>query len=269
MDIGCGANLVYTLLGASAFGWHMTAIDTDPSAIAAAQRILSANPALKPLVAIACTRNHDQADDATGPAADDPKHFNRCAEVVAPPVAMLLPTGAHGSTCQQLPTTIGAARILSSGAQYLGPLDFCICNPPFFEHTGQAFQNPDTSLGGTAAEMACRGGEAAFVGRLIEESAQFPGLCHWFTAMLGKKATFKSLRRRLQEMSGVTAVRTTELSQGRTHRWAVAWSFQVAQRLATQPLQAGKRCGHAEGGDAMAARKSGKRHCGCHPRTGV
>jgi 23S rRNA (adenine1618-N6)-methyltransferase len=266
--------LVYTLLGASAFGWHMTAIDTDPSATAAAQCILSANPALEPLVAIACTPDHGQADDATGSTADDHKHENGCAVVGALPVAMLPPTRAAGSSASlQLPTAIGDARILSSGARCLGPFDFCICNPPFFEHTGQAFQNPDTALGGTTAEMACRGGEAAFVGRLIEESAQFPGLCHWFTAMLGKKATFKALRRRLQGMSRVTAVRTTELSQGRTHRWAVAWSFQVAERLATQPLRAGKRCGGAQGGNASAEWKTGKcklkRHCGCDQRNGV
>jgi hypothetical protein len=55
--------------------------------------------------------------------------------------------------------------------------------------------------------------------------------------MLGKKATFKSVRMQLHSLPGVTAVRSTELKQGKTHRWAIAWSFVVDRKLATVPLQ--------------------------------
>ena len=50
--------------------------------------------------------------------------------------------------------------------------DFCMCNPPFFASTEEAGLNPRTACGGTAAEMVCPGGEAAFVARIIEDSVR-------------------------------------------------------------------------------------------------
>jgi type IV secretory pathway VirB10-like protein len=50
--------------------------------------------------------------------------------------------------------------------------DFCMCNPPFFSSMEEAGLNPRTACGGTAAEMVCPGGEAAFVARIIEDSVQ-------------------------------------------------------------------------------------------------
>lgn len=48
--------------------------------------------------------------------------------------------------------------------------DFCMCNPPFFETLEEAGLNPKTSCGGTPEEMVCKGGEKAFVTRMIEDS---------------------------------------------------------------------------------------------------
>lgn len=52
---------------------------------------------------------------------------------------------------------------------------------------------------------------------------------------MGKKATLKVLRRELHARH-VTAIRTTEFAQGKTSRWAIAWSFEVDPNLANQPL---------------------------------
>lgn len=50
--------------------------------------------------------------------------------------------------------------------------DFCMCNPPFFETMEESGLNPNTSCGGTPAEMVCPGGEQAFVSRMIQDSIQ-------------------------------------------------------------------------------------------------
>lgn len=47
---------------------------------------------------------------------------------------------------------------------------FTMCNPPFFERLEEAGQNPGTAFSGTAAEMTCAGGEAAFVLRMLRDS---------------------------------------------------------------------------------------------------
>jgi 23S rRNA (adenine1618-N6)-methyltransferase len=238
LDIGCGANCVYTLLGASAMGWHMTGIDTDATAIDHAQNILATNPQLKQQVALLrlpcepdIVHSNAEASAVSGAQAlgrSEASPYQLCS--------MHRPSNASSATAEK------GGGILLQWAQYLASFDFCMCNPPFFEHMAQASQNPATASGGTDAEMACTGGEAAFVGQLIDESQQVPQLCHWFSSMLGKKVTFKALRKRLNEMPGVTAVRSSELAQGRTHRWVLAWSFVVPKQLSQQPLRLGKRC---------------------------
>ena len=84
--------------------------------------------------------------------------------------------------------------------------------------------------------MVCPGGELAFVTRMAEESSRLRGRVHWYTTMVGKKATLKELRRRLHAL-GVSALRTTELAQGSTSRWAAAWSFAADPNTANVPLR--------------------------------
>lgn len=325
LDIGCGANCVYSLLGAAALGWHMTALDTDAAAISHAATVLAKNDGLQThvqLVHAGCADSSSpqqrlgaaecidtqRTDDrrawttAERCTTDDCDQNTGCLKAVdmqlaAPSVTepRLVASSPQGDAaigeqdagssatqagldvrseladkaCAHMPASdvTGAQEAESSiiareVVRRRGPFDFCVCNPPFFADLGDAFQNPDTAFGGTAAEMACPGGEAQFVGRLITESLQFPGLCHWFSTMLGKKATFKALRLQLKETHGVTAVRSCELVQGRTHRWVLAWSFVVDKALAQQPLRAGVRCGHW--GESSESR--GKRAAASHGR---
>ena len=66
---------------------------------------------------------------------------------------------------------------------------------------------------GTDAEMVFPGGEAAFVRQMVLDSATLRGAVHWYTSMVGKKATLSAVKQ-LAWQQGATAVRTTELSQG-------------------------------------------------------
>ena len=218
LDVGCGANAVYSILGAAAMGWHMTGVDTDATAVAAAHDVLAAEAQLQPLVAL-----HTAPFTCSGQSA-----------------AACSPASRG---CIHADSSTAPLRILSSGAHELEPFDFCVCNPPFFEDAAHANQNPATADGGVDAELACAGGEAAFVGRMIDESVQHPHMCHWFSSMLGRKVTFKTLRKRLNGMPNVTSVRSSVLAQGRTHRWVLAWSFVVPVAFTRQALRVSKRCG--------------------------
>lgn len=82
----------------------------------------------------------------------------------------------------EISTTVQSNYPEDDNMSYVGPpvllgvvkenetFDFCMSNPPFFETMEEAGLNPQTSCGGTPAEMVCNGGEQAFVSRIIEDS---------------------------------------------------------------------------------------------------
>ena len=111
--------------------------------------------------------------------------------------------------------------------------DFCMCNPPFFanqlEAKGVNSQNPrrpppsSVNTGGITEIMA-EGGELEFVKRIIHDSLQLEKRLRWYSCVLGKKCSLASLKEELH-IQRVPNVTSTELCQGRTMRWALAWSF--------------------------------------------
>ncbi|XP_059829445.1 RNA N6-adenosine-methyltransferase mettl16 [Hypanus sabinus] len=111
--------------------------------------------------------------------------------------------------------------------------DFCMCNPPFFanqmEAKGVNSRNPSrpppssVNTGGITEIMA-EGGELEFVKRIIHDSLQLKKRLRWYSCMLGKKCSLVPLKEELRQQ-GVPKVTHTEFCQGRTMRWALAWSF--------------------------------------------
>ncbi|CAL8351133.1 unnamed protein product [Lota lota] len=111
--------------------------------------------------------------------------------------------------------------------------DFCMCNPPFFanqlEAKGENSRNsrrpPPSSVNtGGVTEIMAEGGELEFVKRIIHDSLQLRTRLRWYSCMLGKKCSLAPLKEELRKQ-GVPRVTHTEFCQGRTMRWALAWSF--------------------------------------------
>ncbi|XP_075847795.1 RNA N(6)-adenosine-methyltransferase METTL16 [Microtus pennsylvanicus] len=111
--------------------------------------------------------------------------------------------------------------------------DFCMCNPPFFanelEAQGVNSRNsrrpPPSSVNtGGITEIMAEGGELEFVKRIIHDSLKLKKRLRWYSCMLGKKCSLAPLKEELRTQ-GVRKVTFTEFCQGRTMRWALAWSF--------------------------------------------
>ncbi|XP_072248617.1 RNA N(6)-adenosine-methyltransferase mettl16 [Leuresthes tenuis] len=111
--------------------------------------------------------------------------------------------------------------------------DFCMCNPPFFanqlEAKGVNSRNsrrpPPSSVNtGGVTEIMAEGGELEFVKRIIHDSLKLKKRLRWYSCMLGKKCSLAPLKEELRKQ-GVPKVTHTEFYQGRTMRWALAWSF--------------------------------------------
>lgn len=193
LDIGVGANLIYPLIGHQAYGWSFVGTDVDPGALAAAAAILQANPQLAGRIELRLQR--------------DPG---------------LLFEG-----------------VVRPGERF----DLCLSNPPFHASAAEAragslrkwrnlgrpeaaaSRGPVLNFGGRGGELWCPGGEAAFVCRMVRESAQQPGLCGWFTSLLSKSANLPRVQAALRE-AGAARVRVLEMSQGQKRSRIVAWGFQ-------------------------------------------
>eukprot|EP00003_Mantamonas_plastica_P009278 TRINITY_DN1865_c0_g1_i2.p1 TRINITY_DN1865_c0_g1~~TRINITY_DN1865_c0_g1_i2.p1 ORF type:complete len:533 (-),score=145.42 TRINITY_DN1865_c0_g1_i2:837-2435(-) len=104
--------------------------------------------------------------------------------------------------------------------------DFCMCNPPFFESTDDKLERNDRVCVATDGELATEGGEVAFINGIIQDSLKLKERFKWYSSMVGIKANLTALRRLLlRHKSELACVVETAFHQGKTTRWALAWSF--------------------------------------------
>ena len=191
LDIGVGANCIYPLLGNTEYGWQFVGVDISPAAIASAQAIVAANPKLHGQITLRQQADPNSVFDAVL-QPDDRFELSLCN----PPF--------HASTAQA-----------SSGSQRkwrnLGKLD-------------PKRKLPLLNFGGQPAELCCPGGEAAFVARLIEQSAKHHQQVLWFSTLVSKASNLPPIHARLARLQ-VQQVRTMEMSQGQKKSRLVAWTF--------------------------------------------
>ena len=194
LDVGTGANCIYPLLGRREYGWSFVGSDIDTRALAEAQRILDANPALA--AGIELRRQADPAALFSGVLRAG-EYFD--LTMCNPPF--------HASLAEAQAGTRRKWRNLGKAAGN--------------ERGGAAAR---LNFGGQGAELFCPGGEAAFVQRMIEESRRHADRCLWFTALLSKAASLPPVRAALGR-AGVHASRTIAMAQGQKQSRIVAWTF--------------------------------------------
>lgn len=113
-------------------------------------------------------------------------------------------------------------------------LDFTVCNPPFFGSDAEMAGSlagegkssvPSAVCTGAPVEMVCEGGDLGFVARIVEESFMLRERVGWYSSLLGKLSSAKTIVEMLKG-KGVAnwAVGCVE-TRGATKRWIVAWSF--------------------------------------------
>jgi len=106
-----------------------------------------------------------------------------------------------------------------------------MCNPPFYgsredierSTEGKALP-PNAACTGAEVEMITPGGEVSFVCQMVQESIRYASRCRWYTSMLGKMSSLVGVTQALTQHS-IDNYAVTELVQGQTRRWAIAWSL--------------------------------------------
>ena len=189
LDIGVGANCVYPIIGIKEYGWHFVGTDIDIAALESAQKIIEANPFLKDKLELQLQANK---------------------------------------------RNIFQDIILEDEL-----FDVTICNPPFHASLEEAqagtlrklknlthkkVTKPTLNFGGQNNELWCEGGEEKFVTDMIWQSKKYATSCFWFTSMISKQSSLKSICRLLEKLEAVE-VKTIPMILGNKTSRMVAWTF--------------------------------------------
>lgn len=189
LDIGVGANCIYPIIGSREYGWSFVGSEIDSVSIAAANKIIQNNPQLQGTVE--CRLQTDVRNIYRG--------------IIRPDELF----------------------------------DLSICNPPFHSSPAEAnagnlqktsnlkdkkITKPIRNFGGQNREIWCEGGEEQFVGKMIRESMEFRNSCFWFSALISKKSSLKSIYAALKSAKAFE-VKTIAMGQGSKISRVVAWTF--------------------------------------------
>jgi 23S rRNA (adenine1618-N6)-methyltransferase len=189
LDIGVGANCIYPIIGHKEYGWTFIGSDIDPVSIHSANKIFELNPTLKPFIELRLQT--DKRDTINGILKRDER------------------------------------------------MDITLCNPPFHASLAEAQAGTQRKLnnltqkknakmvlnfGGQNNELWCEGGEVAFIESLIYQSKQYADSCFWYTTLVSKEASLKSVYAALDRTKAVE-VRTINMQQGNKISRIVAWTY--------------------------------------------
>jgi 23S rRNA (adenine1618-N6)-methyltransferase len=187
LDIGTGASLVYPILGAGSYGWSFVASDTDEKALRCAEAITKFNKRLQGKVDL----------------RRQPQPANIFQGIIRP--------NDHFA--------------------------FTMCNPPFFISAEAAEQasalkwknlgkdeKAGFSFGGQSNELWTKGGEPAFLRKMISESSRYARQVGWFTTLVSQKGYLKIADNSFRQ-NKPTEKRVIELTAGNKIRRVLAWRF--------------------------------------------
>lgn len=190
LDIGTGASCIYPILGQRVYNWHFVASDIDPISIQSAQAIINANDGL--LNAIEC-RLQSSPDDIF-------------------------------------------ANIIQPDEFY----HLTLCNPPFHKSIAEAQQGTQRkwknlnnkvaeqkqtlNFGGQKAELWCKGGELAFIKKMIKQSQTYAKQVLWFTCLVSQKDHVRPLKMALKK-ANVSQIEVVKMSQGNKISRFIAWRY--------------------------------------------
>lgn len=186
LDIGTGANLIYPILGTCHFDWQCTGSEVALDSLDNAQQIIDKNILLKSI------------------ELRQQRFKNSILEHVVSPEDRF---------------------------------DVVVCNPPFFKNRSDAQlrnqrkvrnlqlkEGRANNFGGLSNELWYKGGEEAFIKKMVSESVLFKTQVQWFTSLVSQKEHLKNIKRAINK-TDPTEVQVIDMEQGNKKSRFVAWTY--------------------------------------------
>lgn len=189
LDIGTGANCIYTILGVQLYGWDMVGSDINIQSVELARANIRAAKTLKSKVEIRHQENNANIFEGII-ESDEFFHFSICN-----------------------PPFYGSSEEAKKGS---------------LRKTKNLKQKSSTSnFGGQASELWCNGGESLFIKRMIKQSIAYKKQVGWFSSLVSKKENLAKIYKQLNKLNVVH--KTIDMSQGNKKSRFIAWKFNEYQ----------------------------------------
>ena len=189
LDVGIGANGIYSIISALEYGWAVQGTDVDPEAISSVTKTIEQNEKLKELVSVSVQEN---AKNIFRGVINLKDKFD--LSVCNPPF--------HASAAEAEKGTLRKLRNLKK----------------------TAVKKPVRNFEGVSNELWCEGGEIRFIQDMINQSREYSTQCFWFTTLVSKYSNLRAIHKLLREVKA-TKVETIEMGQGNKSSRIVAWTF--------------------------------------------
>lgn len=191
LDVGIGANGIYSILGACIYDWNFVGSDIEKESIQSVEYIVNSNECLREK--IECKLQTNSENIFVGIINKDEFYdFTLCN----PPFHKSLKDAMEGNKRK---------------VQNL---------------TKQKSTKNALNFGGKNNELWCKGGEIAFIKNMIKESSEFKNNVRWFTTLVSKKENLPLIYKALEDIKP-TQVKTINMEQGQKITRVIAWSFFV------------------------------------------
>jgi 23S rRNA (adenine1618-N6)-methyltransferase len=188
IDIGTGANCIYPIVGNKEYNWSFVGTDIDPISVQSAQKIVTDNQ-LEDRIEIRLQKN---AKDVYRGIITPEDQFD--LSICNPPF--------HSSLSE---AQAGASRKLSNLKQ-------------------RTIKRVELNFGGKNNELWCEGGEKRFLTSMIYQSKEFSSSCKWFSTLVSKKESVKTLIQVLKEVDAID-VQTIQMNLGNKVSRILVWRF--------------------------------------------
>ncbi len=186
LDIGCGASVIYPILGVGEFGWSFVGSEVDPRSTRVAQAIVQFNPALRRSVTI---RGQSDPSRLFAGIVREGERFDL-------------------SMCNP-PFFADREEALRASRKKWKKLGYA---------------DRGLTFGGVDGELWTSGGEAGFLRRMIDESAAYAHQFAWFTTLVSRKGYLRAARQQLEAL-GATTTKTINMGQGNKRSRILAWRY--------------------------------------------
>ena len=196
LDVGCGANCIYPIIGSQSYGWKFVGSDIDEVSVKSAQNIAQSNACLKKNLKFVYQSNKKSIFKGII-EPDDVYELTMCN----PPF--------YGSLEEAEESNFRKQKNLHKHRTKKGLVS---------DNKGER------NFGGQKAELWCPGGEIKFLKSMADESVMFAEQVTWFSSLVSKGENVAVFKKRLLKL-GARQVEVINMSQGNKVSRFVAWSF--------------------------------------------